>query len=233
MNKDRPLMVRDLPKSERPREKLLAKGAEALSNAELLAILLRTGTKQDSVMRVAERLLAEYKERGFSAIASLSPHDFSKVKGIGMVKAVTVIAAIELGRRLAQTPSGDRASIASPKDIADYVMPRLRYENKEHFMVMLLDTKNHVIAVPTISIGSLNASIVHPREVFREAIAYAAASIALIHNHPSGDPSPSKEDLHVTETLVDVGILMGIRVLDHVIIGDNRYVSLKEKGIID
>ncbi|WP_110953365.1 RadC family protein [Anaerosinus massiliensis] len=233
MSLAKPLMVKDLPRDERPREKLLNKGVESLSNAELLAILLRTGTKEDSVMRVAENLLSAYQANGLASIVNLSPRDFSKIKGIGQVKAITVIAAIELGKRLAMNPTNERYKIHAPQDVADYVMARLRYENREYFMGMLLNTKNHVLATPTISIGSLSASIVHPRELFREAIHYAAASIILIHNHPSGDPNPSKEDLFVTEKLVKAGKLMDISVLDHVIIGDNRYISLKETGIID
>lgn len=229
----KPLMLKDLPNDERPREKLLTRGVQSLSNAELLAILLRTGTKEDSVMRVAEKLLSEYQANGLASIANLSPRDFSKIKGIGMVKAITVIAAMELGKRLATNPTNERYVIRSPRDVADYMMARLRYENKEYFISMLLNTKNQVLASPTISIGSLNASIVHPREIFREAIHYAAASIILIHNHPSGDPNPSKEDLFVTEKLMKAGTLMDIAVLDHVIIGDNKYISLKESGIID
>jgi DNA repair protein RadC len=229
----KPLMLKDLPNDERPREKLLTRGVQSLSNAELLAILLRTGTKEDSVMRVAEKLLIEYQANGLASIANLSPRDFSKIKGIGMVKAITVIAAMELGKRLATNPTNERYVIRSPKDVADYMMARLRYENKEYFISILLNTKNQVLASPTISIGSLNASIVHPREIFREAIHYAAASIILIHNHPSGDPNPSKEDLFVTEKLMKAGNLMDIAVLDHVIIGDNKYISLKESGIID
>lgn len=232
MSTEKPLMVKDLPLEERPREKLIAKGAKALSNAELLAILLRTGTKEDSVMRVAEKLLIAYKDSGLAAIAQLSLREFGKIKGIGKVKAITVLAALELGTRLAESPSRGRWTVRSPKDVADYVMARLRYESKENFIIMLLNTKNHVLATPTISVGSLSASIVHPREIFREAIHHAAASIILIHNHPSGDPSPSKEDIVVTENLVKAGQLMDIAVLDHIIIGDNRYTSLKEKGII-
>ncbi len=227
------LMLKDLPKEERPREKLLTRGVQALSNAELLAILLRTGTKEDSVMRVAEKLLSEYQANGLASIANLAPSDFSKIKGIGMVKAITVIAAMELGKRLATNPTNERYVVHSPKDVADYMMARLRYENKEFFISMLLNTKNQVLATPTISVGSLTASIVHPREIFREAIHYAAAVIILIHNHPSGDPSPSKEDLFVTEKLIKAGKLMDIAVLDHVIIGDNKYISLKENGMID
>lgn len=232
MNTVKPPMVKDLPASERPREKLLARGAKALSNAELLAILLRTGTREDSVMRVAEKLLIACKGQGLSGICGLSPQELSGIKGIGLVKAITVSAALELGLRLAEEPSRRKMVIHSPQDVADYVMPRLRYETKEHFLAMLLNTKNCVLATPVISIGSLNASIVHPREVFAEAIKYSAAAMVLVHNHPSGDPTPSREDILVTQKLMQAGEIMDIAVLDHIIIGDSKYISVKEKGLV-
>jgi DNA repair protein RadC len=225
-------MVRDLPEDERPRERLLEKGAAVLSNAELLAILLRTGTREDSVIHLAEKVLAMYKERGILSIMHMSPGELSGIKGIGEAKASTIIAAVELGRRLSEKVSEKRYVIHGPEDAAAYVMPRFRYETKEHFAVMLLNTKNHVLSVHVVSIGSLSASIVHPREVFREAIQNAAASIILLHNHPSGDPSPSREDVSVTERLVKAGKIMDIPVLDHIIIGDDKYISLKEKGMV-
>ena len=227
------LMVRVLPDMERPREKLLLKGAQSLSDAELLAILLRTGTKEDSVIRVAEKLLSVYKNESLGEFANLSVNDFSKIKGIGKVKAITVLAALELGKRLAEAPSIERKKITSPQDVVNYFMPRFRYEKKEHFIVVLLDTKNHILATPVISVGCLNSSIVHPREVFREAIVHFAAAMILVHNHPSGDPTPSKEDIHVTHKLIEAGGLMDIKVIDHIIIGDNCYISLKEERVID
>lgn len=225
-------MIKELPQEERPREKILAKGVLTLSNAELLAILLRTGTKNESVLRVAERLLKKYEELGIGALSSLGPQELSNIKGIGLVKAVTVVAAIELGKRL-NGLSTERMIIRSPQDAVNLLMARLRYETREHFIVLLLSTKNHVLATPTISIGSLNASIVHPREVFREVINHSAASVILAHNHPSGDPTPSSEDIGLTRKLVDAGKILDIPVLDHIIIGNNKYVSLKEKGIIE
>jgi DNA repair protein RadC len=226
-------MIKELPQEERPREKMLTKGAQALSNADLLAILLRTGTKNDSVLRVAERLLKKYEDMGIAALSGLGPQEISKIKGIGPAKAVTVAAAIELGKRLNGGISAERVIIRSPQDAANLLMARLRYETREHFIVLLLSTKSHVLATPTISIGSLNASIVHPRELFREVINHSAASIILAHNHPSGDPTPSSEDIGLTRKLVDAGKILEIPVLDHIIIGDNKYVSLKEKGIIE
>lgn len=228
----KPLMLKELPQADRPREKMLAKGPQALSNAELLAILLRTGTKEESVMRVAEKLLKKYEDTGLGALCAMLPQDICKVKGIGLVKAVTIAAALELGRRLHSTCVQDKPVIRLPRDAADFMMPRLRYETREHFVCLLLSTKNHVLAAPVISVGTLNASLVHPREVFREAIAYAAAAVILVHNHPSGDPTPSQEDISLTKKLVAGGQLLDMTVLDHVIIGDGRYVSLKEKGII-
>lgn len=226
---DKQLMMKELPETERPREKMLAKGVKALSDAELLAILLRTGTKNMPVNRLAEQLLAKYE---LSGLGSISPQELSKTSGIGLVKAVTVKAAIELGCRMSQKAPSERPVIRNPRDAADLMMPELRYQTKEHFVALLLSTKNHVIARAMISVGSLNASIVHPRELFREAISYSAASIILVHNHPSGDPTPSQEDIALTKQLVEAGELLNISILDHVIIGDGKYVSFKEKGII-
>lgn len=226
------MLVKDLPKEERPREKLARFGAAALSDAELLAILLRTGTKQESVLRVAERLLAEHKERGLRALSKIEPKELAKVKGIGMVKAVTVTAALELGKRLAERSAAQKKVINSPKDAADYVMARFRDETREHFLAMLLDKKNQVLAVRVISIGGLTSSVVHPREVFREAVLASAAAVILLHNHPSGNPNPSEEDVSLTERLAEAGRIMGIDVIDHIVIGDNEYISLKETGLV-
>ena len=225
-------MVRDLPADERPREKLLAGGASLLSDVELLAILLRTGTKTQSVLHLAEEILAKYKDRGLVSIVHMAPEELAGVKGIGMAKAATVLAAVELGRRIAFKAAEVRDVIHGPEDVAAYAMPHFRYELREHFAIMLLNTKNHVLGMPIISVGSLSASIVHPREVFRVAIQQAAASIILLHNHASGDPSPSEEDISVTRQLMKVGKIMDIPVLDHVIIGDNKFVSLKEQRIL-
>ena len=225
-------MVRDLPEDERPREKLLASGAASLSDVELLAILLRTGTRTQSVLHVAEEVLAKYRDRGLVSVVHMAPAELAEVKGIGQAKAATILAAVELGRRLASKAAEKFETIHGPEDVAAYAMPHFRYELREHFAVMLLDTKNHVLGMPTVSVGSLSASIVHPREVFRVAIQQAAASIILLHNHPSGDPSPSQEDIAVTEQLIKVGKIMNLPVLDHIIIGDNKFISLKEQGMV-
>ncbi|MDF2928238.1 DNA repair protein RadC [Anaerospora sp.] len=232
MTSVKPLMMKELPEDERPREKLLAKGPQALSNSELLAILIRTGTANESVMRLAERVLEQFENGGLTALGRLTPREISRVKGIGAAKAVTITAAVELGKRMAMLGAGDKVIIRSPQDAAWLMMPRLRYEPKELFVAIMLSTKNHVLSTPVISVGCLNASIVHPRELFREAINYSAASVILVHNHPSGDPAPSAEDISLTKKLVEAGHLLDISVLDHVIIGDGKYVSLKEKGIL-
>lgn len=226
------LTIKELPEDERPREKLLVKGPQALSNAELLAILIRTGTVRDSAVGVAQRLLKKYQATGLAALSVISPHELSKEDGIGPAKAVAISAAIELGKRINEKSGAERPIIRSPHDAANLMMPRLRFETKEQFIVLMLSTKNHVLAMPVISVGTLNASIVHPREVFRQAINFSAAAMILVHNHPSGDPSPSKEDIDLTAQMVEAGKILGINVLDHVIIGDKRYVSMKEKGII-
>jgi DNA repair protein RadC len=222
--------VKDLPADERPRELLLAKGPASLSNAALLAILLRTGTSRESVIRLAEQLLA--KHGGLAGLGRLAPEEMSRLKGIGPAKAVTVAAAVELGKRLAALAGSERPVIRSPRDAADLVLPRLRFEKKELFVVLLLSTKNHVLAMPTLAVGTLSASVVDPRDLFREAINHNAASVVLVHNHPSGDPAPSDEDIALTRKMIEAGKLLDISVLDHLIIGDGKYVSLKEKGIL-
>ncbi|TCS81486.1 RadC family protein [Pectinatus cerevisiiphilus] len=225
-------MVRDLPEQERPREKLIAYGVQALNNAELLAILLRSGTRETSVLHVAESLLSLYKEKGLTSIVNLSTTQLSEIHGIGPAKAATVLAAVELGRRIAQEPFARKASIKSPADAAAYIMPRLRYETKEKFAIVLLNVKNQILSFRIISVGILNASIVHPREVMAEALLNSAAAIILAHNHPSGDPAPSSEDIATTHRLIKAGRIMGIEIADHIIIGGSRYISFKERGLL-
>lgn len=223
-------MLRDLPDEERPRERMLRYGAGALSQAELLAILLRTGTRNESAIHLAQRLLAEIG--GIRGIMDLSLDELTKMKGIGPAKAVQIKAGIELGQRLAKARFPEARIIRSPRDAADLVMEELRYLQKEHFVCLFLNTKNHIIAQETLSVGSLNASIVHPREVFRAAMKCSSASIVCVHNHPSGDPTPSPEDVNMTERLCRAGEIVGIDVLDHIVIGDGSFVSLKEQGLM-
>jgi DNA repair protein RadC len=223
-------LLRDVPNDERPRERMQQFGAQALSNAELLAILLRTGTYSESAVRLAQKVLIE--AGSLRNLVDMSTDQLMTIKGIGSAKAMQIKASVELGRRLARTSLSDTVTIRSPQDVSDYLAEDLRYLQKEHFVCLFLNTKNHVIAQETLSMGSLNASIVHPREVFRAAIKRSSASIICVHNHPSGDPTPSPEDIQMTARLVEAGQIIGIEVLDHIILGDQNFVSLKEKGFM-
>ncbi len=224
------LMIRDFPQDERPRERLIQSGASSLSNQELLAILIRTGTKSESVLQLSNRLLNSFD--GLNLLKDASLEEITKTKGIGLAKAVQIMAAVEFGRRISNLAFDDRYSIRSPEDGAKYVMNDMRFLAQEHFVCLYLNTKNQVLHKQTIFIGSLNASIVHPREVFKEAFRRSAASIICIHNHPSGDPTPSREDIEVTKRLVECGRIIGIDILDHLIIGEKKFISLKEKGYL-
>ncbi|WP_303049494.1 DNA repair protein RadC [Bacillus sp. Marseille-Q1617] len=230
VEKQNKLMIRDYPQDERPRERLIQSGAASLSNQELLAILLRTGTRSESVLQLSNRLLTSFD--GLNLLKDASLEEITKTKGIGLAKAVQIMAAVELGRRIGNLAFDDRYSIRSPEDGANYVMNDMRFLAQEHFVCLYLNTKNQVLHKQTIFIGSLNASIVHPREVFKEAFRRSAASIICIHNHPSGDPTPSREDIEVTKRLVECGRIIGIDILDHLIIGEKKFISLKEKGYL-
>lgn len=226
------VMVRDLPKEVRPREKLLQCGASALSDIELLAILLRTGTTSKSVLHLAEDVLAQYKDKGLAAVIHMSPQEIASIHGVGLAKAATVVAAVELGRRLSERAAQTIEKVEGPEDVARYVIPSLRFEQKEHFLAMFLDIRNRILALSTISVGSLTASIAHPREVFREAIRYSAAGVILVHNHPSGDPAPSREDIQLTKQMMKAGEILGIPVLDHVVVAGDNFLSLKEANCL-
>lgn len=224
------LTLREVPQDERPRERMLQFGADALSNAELLAILLRTGTYAESAVRLAQTVLKEIG--GLRQLSDATVEQLTNIKGIGTAKALQLQAGIELGKRMARSKLADVVTIRSPQDVMNLMSEQLRYLQKEHFVCLFLNTKNHVIAEETLSMGSLNGSIVHPREVFRAAIKRSSAAIICVHNHPSGDPTPSTDDIEVTQRLVEAGQLLGIEVLDHVIIGDQRFVSLKQEGLV-
>ncbi|MBM7097996.1 MULTISPECIES: RadC family protein [Alteribacter] len=224
------MMIRDVPKSERPRERMLQEGPNALTNQELIALILSSGTKEESVLQLSGRVLRHFD--GLKLLKDASINEFIDIHGIGNAKAVQLKAAIELGRRIHNLPTEERYAIRSPEDVANFVMDDMRHLTQEHFVCLYLNTKNQVIYKHTVFIGSLNASIVHPREVFKEAFRYSAASIVCLHNHPSGDSSPSREDIDVTKRLVECGNVLGIEILDHVIIGDQQFVSLKEKGYV-
>jgi DNA repair protein RadC len=222
--------LRNVPSEDRPRERMLQFGPQVLSNAELLAVLLRTGTLAESAVHLAERVLIDCE--GIRGLVDASIDQLTQIRGIGTAKALQIQAGIELGRRIAKSTLPETMVIRSPRDVADLMTEDLRYLQKEHFVCLFLNTKNQVLAKETMSIGSLNASIVHPREVFRAAIKRSSASIICVHNHPSGNPTPSLDDIDITQRLIEAGAIIGIDVLDHIIIGDKAYVSLKEQGYL-
>ncbi len=222
------LTMKEMPQEDRPREKLLKYGSENLSTAELLALVLRTGSKQQTALDLANKLLTHYQ--GISCLANYSVEELQQIKGIGLAKSTQLKAVAELSKRL-MIAGANLKKISSPQDVAELLIPKIGYGYQEKFLVVALDTKNQIIGVKEIFKGSLNTSIVHPREVFRYVIKKAAASIIIAHNHPSGDLSPSLEDINLTKKLVSVGKIVGIEVLDHLIIGKQRYSSLKEKNL--
>ncbi len=224
------LKITDLPINERPTERLLRYGATGLSNSELLAIILRTGMKNENIVSLSSRLLTE--SGGLNGLLSLAPEEIMSLKGIGKAKASQIIAICELSKRFRAYKSGEEHKIHQPKDVANLFMEEMKNFKEEHLRIVMLNTKNVVIAVKDASIGSLNSSIVHPREIFAEAIKKSSASIVVCHNHPSGDPTPSSEDIQVTQRLKECGKILGIDLLDHIIIGNGIYVSLKEKCIL-
>jgi DNA repair protein RadC len=223
--------IHDLPPSERPRERLLNLGASALSAQEILALILGRGIAGESVMITAQRLLSEFGS--LKDIANASIEELSTVKGIGTAKAAQIKAAFELGKRIEGYGYDlPKKSITNPEEAVKLVKNRLKDKKKEYFLAILLDSRNQPINIAQVSIGSLNASIVHPREVFKEAISTSAASVILVHNHPSGDVSPSDEDIQITKRLKESGEIVGINLFDHIIIAGNNFTSLKEQGII-
>ncbi|MFC1935376.1 DNA repair protein RadC [Chloroflexota bacterium] len=226
------LLIRDLPTSERPRERLRDHGATYLSNAELIAILLRTGTPAENVIDLAIRLLSQYG--GLDGLARASFQELASLHGIGEAKTAQLKAALELGRRLLATSSEARVTIHSPQDVANLLMAEMAFLDQEHFRVLLLNTKNQVLAVNEVYKGNVSSAVIRADEVFQEAVRSNCPAVILVHNHPSGDPTPSSEDVQVTRQLLEAGRLLDIDVLDHVIIGQVAYggfVSLKERGL--
>jgi DNA repair protein RadC len=213
-----------------PRERMDALGPEALSDAELLALLLRTGARGVDVVAVAARLLAVHG--GLPGLARVGTRDLARSAGVGPAKSATLCAAVELGRRLAGRRLDPGAALRSPADVFHHFHPRLRHATQERFFVVLLDGRHRVMRHELVSQGTLTASLVHPREVFRPALREAAAALVLVHNHPSGDPTPSREDREVTERLVRAGEILGVPVVDHVVVAERGYSSLREAGVI-
>lgn len=223
--------VKELPIDDRPREKLILRGAQSLSDAELIAILLRTGTKGKNVIQIAQSLISKYGNLNILSMQTIDA--IKKFPGIGKDKAATLIAAFEISRRAdAQKKWFSNKKITSPSDVAEIFIPLLRDEVKEKFYVLCLNSANKIIKNELISVGNLNSSVVHAREVFKVAIENNSANIILLHNHPSGNPDPSREDILLTKRLIEAGKLLEIQVFDHIIIAGNNYTSLVEKRLV-
>jgi len=224
--------VRDLPRSERPRERLLKFGADKLSSQELLALVIGRGVSKRSVMTIAQELVMRFGS--IQGISNATIEELSYIKGIGTAKAAQLKAVFELGKRqeLEKETLYEGYDIKDPQSVVRAVRGTIKDKAKEHFKLILLNTRNKIIGLSTVSIGTLNASLVHPREVFKDAIRHSASSVVIAHNHPSGDPEPSEEDLKITRRLVESGKILGIEVLDHIIIGKDTFVSLKTKGLL-
>ena len=223
------LMIRDLPPGERPRERLRDRGADSLSNAELLAVLMRTGSAAESVLDQAARLLADFG--GLEGLRRTGYAELCGVHGFGEAKTSQLLAAMELGKRIGALGSPARPAIRSAQDAADLLSAEMAPLDQEHFRVLVLNTKNQVMAAPTVFIGSVNSTTVRTAEVFREAVRLNSPAVIVAHNHPSGDPTPSEADIAVTRELVSAGKALEIQLLDHLVIGRDGFVSLKERGL--
>ncbi|HRK33794.1 MAG TPA: DNA repair protein RadC [Candidatus Hydrogenedentes bacterium] len=222
--------VRELPPEERPRERLLRLGPEALKDAELIAVIIRSGTRDCGAVALAERVVQRFKD--LRGVSRASIEELRQVKGLGEVKAVEIKAALELGKRLAKHIGEIRTKISSAEDVSNLLMTMYKDCEIEIFKAILLNPKNEVLNVVNVSSGSLDASVALPREVFRQAVREGAVSTIVCHNHPSGDPEPSRADIALTRRLVESGELIGISLLDHIVFGDGRYVSLKERNLM-
>jgi len=230
MTAERSYTVHDLPLSDRPRERLLRLGPEALSTPELLAIIINTGTQGDSVLMTSQKLLSEFGN--LQNIAQATIEQLSKVRGIGKAKAIQIKAALELGKRIDDPDYKPGKPVQTPEEAVKSVQSKLSGKKKEHFYILCLNTRNRVNDTRQVSIGNLDSSIVHPREVFKDAISSYASTVIFVHNHPSGDLEPSAEDINLTRRLVEAGELLGIPVLDHIIVSDKGHTSLKSRNLI-
>jgi DNA repair protein RadC len=227
------LTLKKLPMSEQPYQKCEQYGAGALSDAELLAVMIRTGTKEQRAIDLAVNVL-NYSpvNPGLTGLNYLTMKELTKIKGIGRVKAIELLCLTELTKRMAKEMHKNSLKLVTPQSVADYYMQDMRHLTREQVMLLLMDSKNKIIKDMILSEGTVNTSIVPTREIFVNALKYEAVNIILLHNHPSGDPSPSTEDICVTKRIAEAGKLIGIVLLDHIVIGDNRYISLKEQGIL-
>lgn len=222
--------MREMPPEERPRERLEQLGPEALRDAELLAVLFRTGTREEGAVALAERVVRHFG--GLRALARASVTELTHIKGLGRVKAIEIKAALELGKRLARFSDNDRPRIRTAQDVVDILMIPFKDAENEQFKCLLLNTKNEVLKTVDVSSGGLDSTEAMPRDVFRQAVREAASAVVVAHNHPSGDPEPSQSDVALTHRLRDAALVLGIRLLDHVVFGDGRYVSLKERQLL-
>lgn len=222
--------IKDLPIEDRPQEKLFKEGESSLSNAELIALIIRTGTKEETAVELAQKLLNAYG--GIGELAKLRPSDIIKIKGFGPSKAAMVSAAIELARRISTVSKFDKLQLNNPMSIYEFLSPQMSHLPYESFRVLSLDTKKCLIKSSEISKGTIDRTVVHPREVFREAIEVNAHSIIISHNHPSGDPKPSSKDIDITNVLLKAGEILNIELVDHIVIGSGRYFSFREEGMV-
>ena len=225
------LNIGKMPESEKPREKMMRMGGGSLSNAEILAILIGSGTGGRSALELASEVIAMDGD-GIRFLAECRPEELAAVKGIGVAKACTILAAVELGKRIAAVPKDKAVRIERSGDVADMFMEKMRYHKKEHFVSLLINVKGEIIEEVEVSVGDLCSSATHPREVFVDAVRRSAGSVIFLHNHPSGDPNPSRSDIETTKRLIEAGEILGIPVLDHIVIGDGCYVSMRAQGMI-
>lgn len=225
-----PTALRELPEEDRPRERLARLGPEALRDAELMAILFRTGPKAVGAVALADQVLAHFGNLRSLAHASLE--ELQQVKGLGHAKSVEIKAGLELGKRLAAYSGRDRTRIRGAEDVANLLMVQFKDYENEHFKCLLLNTKNDLVKVVDVSHGGLDGAMAVPRDVFRQAVRESANAVIVCHNHPSGDPQPSRDDMALTKRLTESGDLLGVRVLDHIVFGDGRYVSFKERKLL-
>lgn len=227
------MRIKDIPQEERPKEKLMYAGAESLSTSELLALIIRTGNSSKSAVQLAEDVLA-YSAKELGSLREADVQELTEIDGIGSTKACSIVASLELARRLLGRESDEpRVSMKNPESVANLLMEDMRGMKQEHLVALLLNAKCEIESRITVSIGELTSTVVHPREVFRPAIQKGAAGIILAHNHPSGDPTPSQDDIQSTKRIMEVSKLVGIRLLDHLIIGDGRYISLRNEGYME
>lgn len=223
------MKIKSLPRDERPVEKSISRGISSLSNSELIAVLIGSGSSEKSAIGLAEDIIA-FADGGIAGLAQYSPEELMSLKGIGSFKAARIMAAVELGKRISTAPRTKRVCISGSEEVAKLFIEDMRYEKREIFKALLLNPRGEIMAIETVSVGELTSTLVHPREVFNMAVKRSAAGIVFVHNHPSGDPSPSEADIDTTQRLQACGKILGINVIDHIIIGDGKYSSLQSLG---